>query len=72
VSDTVTETSYRNPDRKEERGAGRVFMSCQGRSSWSKIAPGSTHDHVGFSRCKSYLERQPEIEEFKTGSMGEV
>jgi hypothetical protein len=37
-----------------------IGFRCQGRSSWSKIAPGSTHDHVGFSRCKSYssyLER---------------
>jgi hypothetical protein len=32
----------------------------QGRSSLSKIAPESTHDHIGLSRCKSYrsyLER---------------
>jgi hypothetical protein len=31
-----------------------------GRSSWSKIAPGSTHDHVGLSACKScssYIEQ---------------
>jgi hypothetical protein len=41
----------------------------------SKIAPGSTHDHVSFSRCKSYrsyLENgQPDIEDFKAGSMDE-
>jgi hypothetical protein len=30
------------------------MLPSQGRSSRSKIAPGSTHDHVGFSRCKSY------------------
>jgi hypothetical protein len=52
----------------------RLYLRCQGRSSRSKIAPGSTHDHVGFSRCKSYrsyLERATGRKKFKAGSMGD-
>jgi hypothetical protein len=44
----------------DDLAAGSRLAGCQGRGSRSKIAPGSPHDHVGFSRCKSYrsyLER---------------
>jgi hypothetical protein len=46
-----------------------ITTICQGRSSWSKVAPGGTHDHVDFSRCKSYsscLERATKRRRFQS------
>jgi hypothetical protein len=46
----------------------------QGRSSWIKIAPGSTHDHVGLAVGASPTgptsNGQPNVEDFMAGSMG--
>jgi hypothetical protein len=45
----------------------------QGRSSRSKKAPGSAHDHVGLSRCKSGLtsDGPPDVEDLEAGSKRE-
>jgi hypothetical protein len=49
------------------------IISLEGQSSWSKIAP-STHDHVGSvgaSPTSPTSNGQPDVEDFKSGSMGE-
>jgi hypothetical protein len=51
-----------------------TLIRCQGRSSRSTIAPRSTHDHVDLVRASPTgptSNRQPDVEHFKAGSMGE-
>jgi hypothetical protein len=50
-----------------------IWSRGEGRSYWSKIAPRSTHDHVGLVAASSTghtSNGQPDVEDFKAGSMG--